>query len=65
VYYAVANAAAWTLPAELRRWPRLLAGAGFAGCLALAFTLPATSVAAGTGVLGLGVALRALRRRGS
>ncbi|MBW3627059.1 MAG: amino acid permease [Actinobacteria bacterium] len=65
VYYAVANAAAWTLPAELRRWPRLLAGAGFAGCLALAFTLPATSVAAGMGVLGLGVALRALRRRGS
>lgn len=63
VYYAVANASAWTLPAALRRWPRPLAGAGLLGCLALAFTLPATSVAAGVIVLALGVALRAVRRR--
>ena len=43
-YYAIANAAAWTLPPEQRRWPRALAAAGVVGCATLAFTLPVASV---------------------
>lgn len=62
-YYAIANAAAFTLPAAERRIPRWLPVLGFTGCLALAFTLPAPSVLAGLGVLLVGVAGRALTRR--
>ncbi|UJW36665.1 APC family permease [Saccharothrix sp. AJ9571] len=47
VYYAIANASAFTLG-------RVIAGLGFAGCVVLAFSLPLTSVLAGTGVLALG-----------
>jgi len=53
-YYAVANAAACTLPPESRRRPRGLAVAGVLGCTTLAFTLPASSVLTGTGVLAAG-----------
>jgi basic amino acid/polyamine antiporter, APA family len=61
VYYTVANAAAWTLgPAERRR-PRWLAGAGMAGCLVLAASLPASSVVAGAAVLVAGAAVWAVR----
>ncbi len=58
VYYAIANAAAWTL----RPRRRLVPAAGLAGCLVLAFTLPVASVLAGCGVVGLGAALYAGRR---
>ena len=61
VYYAVANAAAWTLGPAGRRWPRWRAGAGLAGCLLLAASLPVTSVLAGAAVLGLGTAVWAVR----
>jgi basic amino acid/polyamine antiporter, APA family len=61
VYYAVANAAAWTLGPTGRRWPRWRAGAGLAGCLLLAASLPVTSVLAGAAVLGAGAALWAVR----
>lgn len=61
-YYAIANASAWTLPAEQRRWPRPLAGLGVVGCVVLAFTLPARSVAGGVIVLGLGAAMAAVFR---
>lgn len=60
-YYAIANASAWTLPSEHRRWPRWLAAAGVVGCLALACTLPASSVIAGAGVLAAGASIRAVR----
>jgi APA family basic amino acid/polyamine antiporter len=61
VYYTVANAAAWTLgPAERRR-PRWLAGAGMAGCLVLAASLPVASVVAGAAVLAAGVIVWAVR----
>jgi APA family basic amino acid/polyamine antiporter len=53
-YYAIANAAAWTLPAAQRRWPRMLSVLGVAGCALLAFTLPEVSVLVGGGVLALG-----------
>jgi basic amino acid/polyamine antiporter, APA family len=70
VYYAVTNAAAWTLRSSegRRRRPRWPAGAGLAGCLVLAASLPAPSVLAGAAVLGVGVAVWAVlagSRRGS
>jgi basic amino acid/polyamine antiporter, APA family len=61
VYYAVANAAAWTLGQGRRRWPRWRAGAGLAGCLLLAASLPVTSVLAGVAVLGMGTILWTVR----
>ncbi|MFG3495484.1 APC family permease [Streptomyces sp. NPDC047928] len=61
VYYAIANASAWTL--DPRRWSvRILAAGGLAGCLLLAFALPPTSVMAGTAVLAAGAVLYAVRR---
>ncbi|MDT9681677.1 amino acid permease [Streptomyces sp. TRM76323] len=62
VYYAVANASAWTLGTRLSP-VRLLAGCGLAGCLVLAFSLPPSSVLAGAGVLAAGAALYAVRAR--
>jgi APA family basic amino acid/polyamine antiporter len=63
VYYAIANASAWTLGPARPAGTRPLAAAGLAGCLVLAVTLPAGSVLAGVGVLAGGLALRALVRR--
>jgi basic amino acid/polyamine antiporter, APA family len=62
-YYAVANAAAWTLGPSERRWPRWLAGLGLAGCLVLAASLPPTTLLAGVAVLATGVAAWLARRR--
>ncbi|MEU1277608.1 amino acid permease [Streptomyces sp. NPDC005805] len=61
VYYTLANASAWTLGSRLA--VRITAGAGLAGCLALAFALPASSVLAGTGALAVGAVLYAVRAR--
>jgi APA family basic amino acid/polyamine antiporter len=61
VYYAVANAAAWTLGRGERRRPRWLAGAGVAGCLVLAASLPVASVVAGAAVLAAGMAVWVVR----
>ncbi|HEX2155613.1 MAG TPA: hypothetical protein VHS79_01315, partial [Actinomycetes bacterium] len=50
------------------RWPRWVAGAGLAGCLLLAGSLPAASVLAGAAARGAGVAVWAVlaaSRRGS
>ncbi|MGI9156346.1 MAG: APC family permease [Marmoricola sp.] len=60
VYYALANAAAWTQPAGQRRWPRALNIAGLLGCLTLAATLPPSSVLAGLAVFAVGLAGRAI-----
>src|SRR5438067_3177469 len=62
LYYAIANASAYTQPAEQRRWPRVLNVAGLAGCVVLVATLPWSSVAAGAGVLAVGVLGRGLAR---
>ncbi|MBW3592040.1 MAG: APC family permease, partial [Actinobacteria bacterium] len=62
-YYAIANASAWTLSAEERRWPRFISAAGFSGCVLLAVALPMTVVATGAGILGLGVAVWVIRGR--
>ncbi|MFF8544953.1 APC family permease [Streptomyces werraensis] len=59
-YYAVANASAWTLrPGGAAR---VVPALGFAGCLALAFSLPWTSVAVGAAVLGAGVVAYGVRK---
>lgn len=63
LYYAVANASAFTQPAGDRRWPRALQVVGVAGCLTLAFSLPVTSVLTGLAVLAVGLLGRALTRR--
>ncbi|GAA3850200.1 APC family permease [Streptomyces sedi] len=61
VYYAVANASAWTLGPGEGRPPRLVPLVGLAGCLVLAFALPASSVLAGALTLALGAGLYAAR----
>lgn len=59
VYYLVANAAAWTQPADVRRYPRWLPVVGAVGCLVLAVSLPLAAVLGGAAVLGVGLVLRA------
>ncbi|MGH3644230.1 MAG: APC family permease [Mycobacterium sp.] len=56
VYYAIANASAFTLGA------RMIPVAGLIGCLMLAATLPPTSVVVGIGVVLIGAAAYAVRR---
>jgi APA family basic amino acid/polyamine antiporter len=57
LYYAVANASAYTLGR------RFVPVAGLIGCLVLAASLPWTSVVAGLAVVVAGVLLYALRGR--
>ncbi|CQD10177.1 transporter [Mycolicibacterium conceptionense] len=57
LYYAIANASAWTLGA------RVIPAAGLAGCLLLAFSLPLTSVLTGLAVVAVGAVSYAVRRR--
>ncbi|MFI6463017.1 APC family permease [Streptomyces sp. NPDC050538] len=61
-YYAIANASAWTLTEEEGRPNRLVPVIGLAGCAALAFALPASTVVSGTAVLVLGAGFYGLRR---
>ncbi|MEV0900536.1 APC family permease [Actinoplanes sp. NPDC049802] len=60
VYYAIANASAFTQPAGQRRWPRWLNAVGVAGCLTLVATLPWQSVVAGVLMFTVGLAGRAV-----
>jgi len=60
VYYAIANASAYTLPG---RGGRLVAAVGLVGCLVLAFSLPVASVITGFAVLALGALWYAVRSR--
>jgi APA family basic amino acid/polyamine antiporter len=57
-YYAITNASALTLTAPQRRWPRVIAMVGFAGCVALVLALPSSAVLSGTTVLLIGVVVR-------
>jgi basic amino acid/polyamine antiporter, APA family len=56
LYYAIANASAYTLRA------RAIPVIGLTGCLLLAFSLPVTSVLAGAGVVVIGALAYGLRR---
>lgn len=58
IYYAIANASAFTQPAERRRWPRWLNVLGVAGCLTLTVTLPWQAVLAGVAMFATGLAGR-------
>jgi APA family basic amino acid/polyamine antiporter len=60
-YYAIANASALTLSG--RAPGKLLPVVGLVGCVLLALNLPWTSIAAGAGVLAVGIAIRAVRLR--
>ena len=55
LYYAIANASAWTLGR------RVIPGVGLAGCLLLAFLLPLSSVIIGSGVVLAGAVAYGLR----
>jgi APA family basic amino acid/polyamine antiporter len=61
-YYAIANAAAWTLTPAEGRPPRLIPIGGLAGCCILALALPSSSVIVGTAVLAAGAGIYGLRR---
>ena len=67
VYYAIANAAAFTQPAADRRWPRALNLLGVTGCLVPVATLPIGSVIAGLAMFAIGlggrIAIQRLRPR--
>jgi APA family basic amino acid/polyamine antiporter len=62
-YYAIANASAWTLAPDQRRWPRALAGAGALGCVTLACTLPISTALSGALVLAVGAVIWLTRHR--
>ncbi|MCV7217340.1 APC family permease [Mycobacterium crocinum] len=57
VYYAVANASAWTLGGR-----RIIPAVGLIGCVVLSVALPLPAVLSGAGVLALGAVIYAIRR---
>ena len=61
-YYAITNAAALTLRADQRRWPRSVAVVGLVGCLTLVAALPPTAIATGLITLAVGVVTRLVIR---
>ena len=56
IYYAIANAAAFTQADAQRRWPRILNAVGLLGCLLLVVTLPIQAVLAGVAMFVIGLA---------
>jgi APA family basic amino acid/polyamine antiporter len=62
LYYAVANASAWTLSPAENRPPRAIPAIGLLGCLLLACTLPGLSILTGAAVIALGAAIYWIRR---
>jgi APA family basic amino acid/polyamine antiporter len=62
IYYAVANASAFTLRPDEGRPVRAIPVIGLVGCVVLAFAMPLSSVLSGVTVLGIGVVAYAIRR---
>jgi APA family basic amino acid/polyamine antiporter len=62
LYYAIANASAFTQPADQRRWPRAVNVIGLVGCVVLAVTLPWTSAVVAAALLGIALLVRRFRR---
>ena len=56
LYYAIANAAAWTLGRKI------VPGIGLVGCLVLALLLPLSSVVVGAVVVAVGAIAHGVRR---
>lgn len=63
IYYALANASAWTLPDDTRRWGRWVAGLGLVLCVVLAVMLPLQSVIGGAALLAAGSTVWSVVRR--
>ncbi|MHA7306205.1 APC family permease [Arthrobacter sp. TMN-49] len=63
IYYLVANIAAFTQPAEDRRYPKVLQVLGAAACVVLVATLPPLSVGVGLAMFAVGICLRLIRLR--
>ncbi|MGS0686373.1 APC family permease [Nakamurella sp. GG22] len=67
VYYAIANASAWTLRPEEGRPPAVVPAVGLAGCVLLCVSVPTAALIAGASVVALGAASygigRAIRAR--
>jgi APA family basic amino acid/polyamine antiporter len=61
VYYAIANASAWTLRPDEGRPARVIPVVGLAGCLVLAFALPLVSVVSGAALVVAGVVAYGVR----
>ncbi len=61
LYYAIANASAWTLTRDENRPPRVIPAVGFLGCLLLAGTLPWLSILTGAVVIALGAVIYSVR----
>lgn len=61
IYYAVANACAFTLGPDEGRPRRAIPIIGLIGCVALAFAMPLSSVLSGLTVLSIGIAAYAIR----
>jgi APA family basic amino acid/polyamine antiporter len=68
VYYAIANACAFTLRPEEGPPPKVIPVFGVLGCVVLAFALPTMSIIVGAGVLAVGMMLfwiRSISGRGA
>jgi len=63
IYYGIMNASALRLPPRRRLYPPAIPAAGLAGCALLALSLPALMLLAILGVVLVGLAYYALRRR--
>lgn len=63
LYYAIANASAYTLGRTARRAARVVAPVGLVGCVVLAATLPASSILSGVVVIAVGALSYAVRHR--
>jgi APA family basic amino acid/polyamine antiporter len=63
IYYAIANASAFTQTGDARRWPRALNVLGVTGCLILVVTLPVESIVAGIVMFAVGIGGRAVLLR--
>lgn len=63
LYYFVANIAAYTQPAEDRRYPRFLQVAGAVACVVLVATLPPISAGVGVLMFAVGIVYRLVRLR--
>jgi APA family basic amino acid/polyamine antiporter len=63
LYYSITNVSALKLSAAQRTFPRVLAAAGLAGCLGLAFALSPEYVAIGLVILAAGLVFRILRQK--
>ncbi|TQS89618.1 APC family permease [Arthrobacter sp. TS-15] len=63
LYYLVANIAAYTQPAEDRRYPRFLQVAGAVACVVLVATLPPISAGVGVLMFAVGIVYRLVRLR--